>query len=174
MDDIQVVGLGLAALDVLMRLEEMPTWERATTLSEFGLDGGGPVATAMVAASRLGIRAGYVGTAGSDRTGNLKVESLTENGVDVSRLVRRPGPEKQEDRFHTPAFEVDALDTTGAGDVFHGAFIVGLLQGWDLRTTALFSSAVSAVKCTQLGGRSGIPTLDRALAFLHTRGFDIP
>ena len=50
MGEIQVVGLGLATLDVLMRLRDMPTWERGTRLSEFGLDGGGPVGTAIVAA----------------------------------------------------------------------------------------------------------------------------
>jgi len=73
-----------------------------------------------------------------------------------------------------PAYEVDVVDTTGAGDVFHGAYLVGLLQGWDLQATALFASAVSAIKCTQLGGRAGIPTLQAALAFLAERGVAMP
>ena len=95
MSEVKVVGLGLATLDVLMRLGEMPTWERSVPLSGFSLDGGGPVGTAMVAVSRLGVPAGYVGIAGTDKVGELKIGSLVENGVDVSRLVRRPGPEKQ-------------------------------------------------------------------------------
>jgi sugar/nucleoside kinase (ribokinase family) len=74
------------------------------------------------------------------------------------------------DRFRTPAFDVDVVDTTGAGDVFHGAYIVGLLQGWDLRRVALFASAVSALKCTRLGGRAAIPSLGATLAFLAARG----
>ena len=258
---------------------------------------------------RLGVPAGYVGIAGTDKVGELKIGSLVENGVDVSRLVRRSGPEPQivivyvqeetgerlfsfvrgfhaaqlaiaeldreyiisadylhldghyvaaalraiqwmheagktvvldgsktnrrvsepmrrlvehvdilicasgfgpgltglsdvrdvgrtildmgpsivvqtdgengsytttrDDHFHTPAFPVDVVDTTGAGDVFHGAFIVGLLKGWDLRTTATFSAAVSALKCTKLGGRNGIPLFGQVLSFLRERGIDI-
>jgi sugar/nucleoside kinase (ribokinase family) len=74
-----------------------------------------------------------------------------------------------EDHFHTPAFEVNVLDTTGAGDVFHGAYLVGLLHGWDLRATTLFATAAAAIKCTSLGGRKGIPTFDQTLAFLKER-----
>ncbi len=74
-----------------------------------------------------------------------------------------------EQSFRTPAFEVKAVDTTGAGDVFHGGYIFGLLQGWDLESTALFASAVAAVKCTKMGGRTGIPSLPEVLAFLKQR-----
>jgi sugar/nucleoside kinase (ribokinase family) len=75
-----------------------------------------------------------------------------------------------DERFHTPAFQVDVVDTTGAGDVFHGAYIVGLLHGWNVHDTALFSAAVSAIKCTKLGGRAGIPSFEETLAFLQERG----
>jgi sugar/nucleoside kinase (ribokinase family) len=75
-----------------------------------------------------------------------------------------------QERFHTPAFKVKVVDTTGAGDVFHGAYIVGLLHGWNARSVALFSTAVSAIKCTQLGGRAGIPGYDQVIAFLAERG----
>lgn len=71
--------------------------------------------------------------------------------------------------FHTPAFPVEVVDTTGAGDVFHGAFILGLLQNWSLEKTAEFASAVAAMKCRKLGGRQGIPTWDEALTFLKDR-----
>ncbi len=64
------------------------------------------------------------------------------------------------------AFKVKVVDTTGAGDVFHGAFAYGLVQGWDIQKTAEFASAVSALKCTKLGGRAGIPTLKETLAFI--------
>ncbi len=306
---LQVVGLGLATLDVLIRLKEMPTWERHSRINGFRFEGGGWVATAMVAAARLGARAGYVGTAGTDEAADLKLRSMVDCGVDLSHLVRRPGPEDQvaivyvhaesgervfsviqpgpkvplrleeldrdyitaadvlhidgfhpkaalkaaqwmkeagktivmdggqangpvadhhralvpyvdvlitgegfargltgiddiwdagaavldlgprvfvetvgekgsytitaHERFHTPAFQIDILDTTGAGDVFHGAYIAGLLREWDLRQIALFSSAVSALKCTELGGRAGIPTFGETMAFLHTRGIKL-
>ena len=71
--------------------------------------------------------------------------------------------------FHTPAFTVEVVDTTGAGDVYHGAFIFGLLQQWGLEKTAEFASAVAAMSCTRLGGRQGIPTLDEAMSFLRDR-----
>ena len=306
MGKLQIVGVGLATLDILIRLEELPTWSRGSRLKAARLAGGGPVATALVAASRLGARVGYVGTAGEDELAELKLRSLASEGVDTSRVKIRPGPERQvilvcvhaqtgervfcgleschegpltgeeldrdyitgadylhldgthgeaalqaarwmreagkavvldaakttaaprhyvpelfryvdylicgsgyapavtgetdiwaaaeamlalgprvvvqtegkegsytvaaEDRFHTLAFDVPVVDTTGAGDVFHGAYLVGLLQGWDLRQVALFASAVSALKCTQLGGRAGIPRLDETLSFLRGRG----
>ncbi len=71
--------------------------------------------------------------------------------------------------FHTPAFTVDVVDTTGAGDVFHGAFIFGMLRDWPFEKAATFASAVAAMKCRKLGGRLGIPTLPEALAFLKDR-----
>ncbi|MBN1350887.1 sugar kinase [candidate division KSB1 bacterium] len=67
-----------------------------------------------------------------------------------------------------PAFDVNVVDTTGAGDVFHGAFIYGLLQKWELASTLRFASAVAALKCTQLGGRTGIPNLEGVESFLNT------
>ena len=70
---------------------------------------------------------------------------------------------------HVPAFGVDAVDTTGAGDVFHGAFAVGLTKGWSLRDIVIFSSAVSAIKCKKIGGRAGIPTFDETMEFLIAR-----
>ena len=72
------------------------------------------------------------------------------------------------------AFPVDAIDTTGAGDTFHGAFCWGLLQGLGLEDNLTFSSAVAAIKCGKLGGRAGIPTQDEAVSFLADRGIRLP
>jgi sulfofructose kinase len=68
-----------------------------------------------------------------------------------------------------PAFDVQAVDTTGAGDVFHGAFAYGVAHGWKPRQLVVFASAVAALKCTQLGGRTGIPDLARVRRFLAER-----
>jgi sulfofructose kinase len=309
MSDLQIVGLGMSTLDVLMRLKDMPTWEHGTRISAFSFDGGGPVATAMAAAARLGARVGYIGTTGDDEAAAIKVRTLAKEGIHLEHLVVRPGPEKQivlvfvdeetgervfaglgkfgaqplrveeldrdyitsaaylhldgmhteaaiqaarwmhaagkkvsldgsktsgpispemralvtevdvlicgqgfgkaltgktdlweageaalgmgldvvvqtegadgsytvtaEEHFHIPAFSVPVVDTTGAGDVFHGAYLVGLLRGWSLRNVALFSTAVSALKCTKLGGRAGIPTFAETLAFLRERSMEI-
>ena len=74
--------------------------------------------------------------------------------------------------FFEPGFKVDVVDTTGAGDVYHGAFIYGLLQGWSVQKTARFSNAVSAIKCTRIGGRAGIPDLSTVQKFLDTGFID--
>jgi len=308
---LDIVGLGMTTLDVLIRLGELPTWEHGARIDAFGLDGGGPVGTACVAAARLGARVGFVGIAGNDAVAELKLQSLRENGVDASRVVVRERPETQvvivlvneetgervfsglrgfgddalrpaeldrayltsaqwlhldgshaeaalsaaqwmheagrrvcidcgkteadsvppqlrellrhvdvlicgsgfgraltgyadpwaageaalacgprlvvqtegvqgsytvaaDERFRTPAFPVEVLDTTGAGDVFHGAYLVGLLRGWPLGTIAEFATAVSALKCAHLGGRRGSPTFAEVAAFLQARGLEVP
>ncbi len=56
-----------------------------------------------------------------------------------------------------PAYEVDVVDTLGAGDVFHGAFAFGLAEGLKLEEIMRFSNAAAALKCRKLGGRAGIP-----------------
>jgi len=72
--------------------------------------------------------------------------------------------------FHQPAFEVEVVDTTGAGDVFHGALSFGVSRGWQPREIVEFASAVAALKCTKLGGRTGIPTYAQVTDFLRARG----
>lgn len=59
--------------------------------------------------------------------------------------------------FTLPAFAVEARDTVGAGDVFHGAFLASLIKGKTVEECARRASAVSAIKCTRIGGRAGIP-----------------
>lgn len=72
--------------------------------------------------------------------------------------------------FTTEAFPVSVVDTTGAGDVFHGAYLYGLLQEWDLERIAEFAGATAALKCTRLGGRAAIPRLPEVIRFLEARG----
>jgi sulfofructose kinase len=75
----------------------------------------------------------------------------------------------EDEIFHSPGFPVKVVDTTGAGDIFHGAFIYGLLEKWDLKRTARFACATAAMKCRKLGGRIGIPNLAEAIDFI--KGF---
>jgi sulfofructose kinase len=60
---------------------------------------------------------------------------------------------------HAPAFRVDAVDTTGAGDVFRAGFIYALLRGWSTDEILRFANAAAAVSCTRLGALGGIPSL---------------
>ena len=74
--------------------------------------------------------------------------------------------------FSFPVFPTPVKDTLGAGDVFHGAFIYGLLQGWSVPDIARFANAVSSIKVTAIGGRAGIPTLATVQRFLETGTLD--
>ena len=67
---------------------------------------------------------------------------------------------------HQPGFRVDVVDTTGAGDVFHGALAVSLAQKTTMAEAVKFASAVAALKCTRPGGRIGIPDCDQTRSFL--------
>jgi sulfofructose kinase len=60
-------------------------------------------------------------------------------------------------QFHyAPAFRVEAVDTTGAGDIFHAGFIYGLLQDWPLPRQLEFACAAAALNCTGIGARGHI------------------
>lgn len=295
-----VLGLGCACLDFLGVVPRMPDLDDEIRMVTSSQQGGGEVATALVALSKLGASTTYLGKVGDDLAGQMIRQELNQYGVDTSHLVidsaatsiasmviidqnsgkrtilagdlsrcelqpteipqdlfdsvrylhldgtsrqaahsavsiaRKKGiktvldadilaydeeieyllkrtdiliasegfarrftgldkPEEMIERLrlfgaeivtvtlgdkgsisfskdrmiYTPAFRVDVVDTTGAGDVYHGAFIYGLLQNWPVEKTAEFASAVAAMKCTRLGGRLGIPNLDEAIGFLQ-------
>ena len=59
---------------------------------------------------------------------------------------------------HQPAVPVDAVDTNAAGDVYHGAFAVGLAEGRDIADVLAYAAAAAALKCLRPGGRTAVPT----------------
>jgi sulfofructose kinase len=296
-----VTGLGQCSLDYLALVDTYPGIDTKKEVLEWHEQGGGPVATALVALSRLGVRCRFYGITGDDAEGEMIRRSLADEGVDAGGLKRRENASSQvafiavekvsakrtifwkrpsggamgaeeigedffegcdfllldglmreaslraaegaaarnipvmldagtarpglleiaeqcdylvasegfargngwdlspeslvrkkealglrtltitlgaegsitlsDDRlYRIPSFVVDAVDTTGAGDVFHGGYIYGLLQGWEIRDTVIFASAFAAMKCRKMGGRAGIPALDEVRAFLEERG----
>lgn len=300
-----IVGLGYSAVDYLGIAPAYPALDAKVELEELSVEGGGVVATAMVAAARLGAKVSYIGAMGDDPFGSFALSELRREGVDTGGVVIRPGASSPfslividrpsgkrnifwsrsglvplspqeidrehilsgkvlhldnhepaaaieaagwakeagitvlidagsvrpgvrellghvdvlvashrfaqeyagegdamaaaramlkgririsvvtngehgcacataDESFEVPSFKVDVVDTTGAGDVFHGAFSFGLARGWDVRTTATFASAVAAIKCTRLGGRQGIPTFEQAVSFLSEHGARVP
>lgn len=293
-----VVGLGQCALDVLGTVPEYPAVDQKAELAQCLVQGGGPVATALVTLTRLGERTAFIGRVGDDDFGRRIRAGLEVEGVDCRGLRTDPGRGSQfafiaveaktgkrtifwtrgsarnlrpteidarlirqarvlhldglqagaslaaariarengvitvldggtfregtdellpcidhlvvsekfalqvaaggEPRhalekllrrgaravtvtlgekgshtlawdggeFHQPAFPVAAVDTTGCGDVFHGGYIFGLLQGWPLRRTVRFAAACAALKARAPGGRTGIPSLAEVEGFL--------
>jgi sugar/nucleoside kinase (ribokinase family) len=71
---------------------------------------------------------------------------------------------------HLPAFPVKAVDTTAAGDIFHGAFAYGVFAGLPWDETLRLASATAALSTTLRGGRSSIPSLDQVQEFLARVG----
>jgi sulfofructose kinase len=67
-----------------------------------------------------------------------------------------------------PAFDIEAVDTTGAGDAFHGAFALMVAEGCPVAECARAAAAVAAMKCMRLGSRAGLPTRTELDAFLST------
>ena len=292
-----VVGMGLNSVDFLCLVPEFPTPNSKMQMRRFSKQGGGQVATAMVALSRWGVKARYMGKVGEDELGQFSLHSIRQEGVDISSVMTEPHATNQfamimvdastgertilwnrDDRLtyregelrkdevcsgkilhldghdthaalqctrwakeegiptvidldkvepltselikgidfvitssrfpalyteisdrekaflelqkHTSGFlcatlghegamalvegkviyveglKVKTVDTTGAGDVFHGGFIYGLLQNWEVEEILRFANAASALKCQDLGGRKGIPTLEEIKRFL--------
>ena len=64
--------------------------------------------------------------------------------------------------YYSPGFVIETVDTTGAGDIFHGAFAYGLLQGWNIEQILDFSNAMAGLNCTRVGARGGIGTAAEA------------
>lgn len=67
---------------------------------------------------------------------------------------------------HEPAVVVEAVDTLGAGDVWHGAFAVRLGEGDDLANAVRYANAAASLKCTRIGGRDGAPSAAEVYQFL--------
>ncbi len=293
-----VVGMGLNSVDFISVVPEFPVPNSKMKMLRFSKEGGGQVATAMVALSRWSIKTKYIGKVGEDELGQFSLHCLRQEGVDVSsvtiepnatnqfamiivdgstgdrtilwnrdeRLMYREGELRKEEirsgkllhldghdidasiqcarwakeeeipivvdldkvepltselikevdfvitssRFpmlftgisdqkkallelqkHTSGFlcatlghegamalvngeflsieglKVKSADTTGAGDIFHAGFIYGLLQNWEVVEILRFANAAAALKCQDLGGRKGIPTLEETQKFLN-------
>lgn len=103
-----------------------------------------------------------------------------EPEVALTRLRRRRGQvvgvtlgdeglllDDGEGALHLPAPRVDAVDTTGAGDVFHGAYAAAVARRFRPREAAAYAVAVAALACRTFGARAGIPTDDEARAFVR-------
>lgn len=73
------------------------------------------------------------------------------------------------EQFHyAPAYRIDPVDTTGAGDIFHAAYIYALLQNWGIQRQLEFSCAAAALNCTATGARGGIGSREQIAALMAT------
>lgn len=298
MQHAEVIGVGLAVLDHLMVVSEFPGREGVFPSTQYDVQGGGMVATALVAAQKLGASTEFWGRVGDDEPGHAVLRELKAFNVNTSQvhvvpegktgicfvMVRANGGERafvvnaqkdlyvdlknlhldrirkakvvlidatwieatqqaahcarshgvpvvvdvhdpsqpsldllsladfaiiprqladvlatkgdysralhdlksrgakvpiitlgaegctylyQDKVFRLPAFQVQAIDTTGAGDCYHGAFCFALSRGFAVPEAVGLASAVAAISCTKLGGRRGIPTYEQTLGFMR-------
>ncbi|WP_248891212.1 sugar kinase [Citrobacter freundii] len=98
--------------------------------------------------------------------GLKKAKTLTNGHVYVTRGSEGCDWIKNNTLQHQSGFKVDVVDTTGAGDVFHGALAFSLAGGDAPEEAVRFASGVAALKCTRPGGRAGIPDCDQTRSFL--------
>ena len=120
----------------------------------------------------------YEGLFGSDPdcVSNMR-KLVSERGLDTCVVTLGDegcaGADRNGSSFRIPAFSGhEIVDTTGAGDVFHGGFLFAHSMGWDLERCAVYASAVSYIKCTSLGGRVGIPDRRTVEQFLRDGTID--
>ncbi|WP_447215377.1 sugar kinase [Citrobacter pasteurii] len=103
----------------------------------------------------------------NDSEAGLKqAKTLTNGHVYVTRGSEGCDWIKNNALQHQSGFKVDVVDTTGAGDVFHGALAFSLAGGDAPEDAVRFASGVAALKCTRPGGRAGIPDCDQTRSFL--------
>ncbi|HFC9517997.1 TPA: sugar kinase [Salmonella enterica] len=95
-----------------------------------------------------------------------KAQMLTNGHVYVTRGSEGCNWLEKAAVRHQPGFTVEVVDTTGAGDVFHGALAFGLASGYAIEEAVRFASGVAALKCTRPGGRAGIPDCEQTRSFL--------
>jgi sugar/nucleoside kinase (ribokinase family) len=99
-------------------------------------------------------------TGDEDAARALRLMRATHKGPLCATLGSKGAMLLDNDRLHhVPAFAVDAVDTTGAGDVFRAGFIYAFLQGYNLVDVLRFAAAAAAVSCTREGAMTSVPTL---------------
>ncbi len=95
--------------------------------------------------------------------------NLLADGIPIVALKRGDQGSKvftDSQVIEVPTIQVNEIDPTGAGDCYGGAFVVGLLEGWDLARVARFANVVGALSVTKRGPMEGAPYRDQVLPLL--------
>jgi sulfofructose kinase len=101
----------------------------------------------------------------NDREGALRALHRPHHHILCVTLGENGAMALDSDGIHyAPAFQVEAVDTTGAGDVFRAGFIYAMLRSWPTDEILRFANAAAAVSCTRLGALGGIPSLEEVEA----------
>ncbi len=111
------------------------------------------------------------GVSGQDRPEDV-ARWLIDHGVGTAALKMAARGcfvmDRSGQTIRLPAFQVDAVDTTGAGDSFAAGFIAGVYEGWPLERTARLANAVAALCVTGVGASGRTTSMEQTLAFMET------
>lgn len=103
--------------------------------------------------------------------GSTVFERIIENGTIIVKTRGAKGCSvmcKDEEDFVSPAFPVERIDTTGAGDTFNSSFLYGILQKWSLKECARFANGAAGRAITFLGAQSGACGLESVKVFIES------
>ncbi|MEE0968681.1 MAG: PfkB family carbohydrate kinase [Clostridia bacterium] len=126
-----------------------------------------PLADILVPSEEFAL--GITGKETAEEAAKALYEMYTPEIVIITRGIRGGVGYNGKEEFSYSAFPVEAVDSNGAGDVFHGALAFALTMNYNYYDACVFSSAVSALKCTKVGARDGVPSYDETLKFLKER-----
>ena len=99
----------------------------------------------------------------------LAVSKVTPGFVAVTRGKQGVAAVWEREIIEIPGIHVEAVDATGAGDVFHGAFVYSLFQNWSVERCLRFANVTAGLACTSYGARGGIPEKEAAMRKMETR-----
>ncbi len=96
------------------------------------------------------------------------VAEHTDGIVIVTRGHEGAGILWEGEIVEVPSFPIKVLESTGAGDVYHGAFVYALFQDWSVWRCLRFANAAGALACTRFGARGGIPPIEEVLQLVDS------
>ncbi|MBM3189558.1 MAG: carbohydrate kinase family protein [Chloroflexi bacterium] len=105
-----------------------------------------------------------------------QARAFVEQGVGVAVVTlgeRGAVARTSRECLRAPAYRVEVVEPSGAGDAFDAGIIHGLLEGWDLRRMLAFASAMGASACTKLGCTAGVFTREEALRFVEQHPLEV-
>ena len=151
-DDMSALCMGVHVLDVLVRpVEAIPEGHGGELVEEIRITAAGSAGGTALVLAKLGASVRSAGAIGRDAAGDMLVALLERDGVDTELLVRRD----EHGAETVPAFEVEAVDTTGCGDAFSAGFLRGLALGRDRHDAAVLGCAAAALVAQGLGTDHG-------------------
>tara|TARA_Y100000588_G_scaffold390969_1_gene498198 strand:+ start:1513 stop:2457 length:945 start_codon:yes stop_codon:yes gene_type:complete len=160
-DSVDAIGFGLNTVDYLAVVDQHPRLGSKTPISEFAVSPGGQAATAMVAVSRLGWTAKYIGRFGSDDNGLIGKKSLKDAGVDISDCQTISGAKtavslilvSEQSGERTVLWTMDEKVNMSSHDIQENMFSKGRLLLVDCHQTEASATAARFAK------KNGLPTV---------------